>query len=87
MAEINPFTRGIGSGTDLVPVTPNDSADLSIAGRAIRCRPDGVAGTLRFRVNDGTVRDTYIGAGDTIIVGVIRVHASGTTATKLEIYV
>lgn len=83
----NPFNRGMNVASDLVPVTPNDSTDLSEPGRAIRCRPDGAAGTLRFSTNEGTVRNTYIDAGETILVAVTRVHATGTTATNLEVLV
>ncbi|MFN3833395.1 MAG: hypothetical protein ACK4SQ_14310 [Allorhizobium sp.] len=83
----NPLNRGDSVGLDLVPVTPSDTVDLASAGRAIRCRPDGAAGTLRFRAYDGTVRNTYISAGETILVACTRIHATGTTATNLEVYV
>lgn len=87
MPAINPFTRGLGAGSDLIPVTPSDTVDLPAAGRAIRCRPDGVGGTLRINVNDGPTRNTYIAAGETLLVAVSRVFATGTTATGLEVYV
>ncbi|MGV1985594.1 spike base protein, RCAP_Rcc01079 family [Agrobacterium sp. 22-221-1] len=83
----NPFNRGLNVASDLVPVTPNDTTDLAEPGRAIRCRPDGAAGTLRFSTNTNVVRNTYIDAGETILVAVTRVHATGTTATNLEILV
>ncbi len=83
----NPFNRGVNVASDLVPVTPNDTTDLVEPGRAIRCRPDGAAGTLRFSTNTNVVRNTYIDAGETILVAVTRVHATGTTATNLEILV
>lgn len=83
----NPFTRGLNVASDLVPVTPNDSTDLAEPGRAIRCRPDGAAGTLRFSTNTNVVRNTYIDAGEIILVAVNRVHATGTTATNLEVLV
>lgn len=83
----NPFTRGINVATDLVPVTPNDNADLAESGRAIRCRPDGAAGTVRFNNNAGVTRNTAIAAGETILVGVTRIHATGTTATNLEVLI
>lgn len=83
----NPFNRGLNVASDLVPVTPNDTTDLTEPGRAIRCRPDGAAGTLRFSTNTNVVRNTYIDAGETILVAVTRVHATGTTATNLEILV
>ncbi|UXT40934.1 hypothetical protein FY137_06890 [Agrobacterium tumefaciens] len=83
----NPFNRGLNVASDLVPVTPNDSTDLTEPGRAIRCRPDGAAGTLRFSNNAGVVRNTYIDAGETILVAVTSVHSTGTTATNLEVLV
>lgn len=83
----NPFNRGVNVASDLVPATPNDTTDLAEPGRAIRCRPDGAAGTLRFSTNTNVVRNTYIDAGETILVAVTRVHATGTTATNLEILV
>lgn len=83
----NPFNRGVNVASDLVPVTPNDTTDLAEPGRAIRCRPDGAAGTLRFSTNTNVVRNTYIDAGETILVAVTRVHATGTTATNLEVLV
>lgn len=83
----NPFNRGVNVASDLVPVIPNDTTELAEPGRAIRCRPDGAAGTLRFSTNTNVVRNTYIDAGETILVAVTRVHATGTTATNLEILV
>ncbi|MQB37602.1 hypothetical protein DXT97_12450 [Agrobacterium tumefaciens] len=83
----NPFNRGLNVASDLVPVIPNDTTELAEPGRAIRCRPDGAAGTLRFSTNTNVVRNTYIDAGETILVAVTRVHATGTTATNLEILV
>ena len=71
-------------GSDLVPVTPNDAADLAKPARVIRCRPDGAAGTLRITTFDGAVRNTYIAAGEELQIATLRVHATGTTATNLE---
>lgn len=75
------------AATDLMPITPNDDTDLAVAARAIRCKPNGGAGTLRFTSHTGTVRNTYIDVGETLMVIATRVHASGTTATGLEAYV
>lgn len=77
----------LASGFDLVPVTPNDSTDLAIAARSIRCKPNGAAGTLRFVALNGELRNTYIDVGETLLVGAKRIHLTGTTATGLEIYV
>lgn len=83
----NPFTRGINVATDLIPVTPDDDAPLTEAGRAFRCRPDGFAGEVHFLTNTGAERTTAIAAGETILVAVTKVFQTGTTATGLEIYV
>lgn len=83
--DISPLSRGNGVGNDLIPVTPSDTVDFAVAGRAIRCKGNGTAGTLRFRNDAGVQRDTYISAGETLLVGVSRIHATGTTATGLEI--
>lgn len=73
-----------GVAMDLIPIVPNDSTDLAVTARAIRCRPDGAAGTLRFTAWTGEVRNTAIAAGELLPVPASRVHSSGTTATGLE---
>lgn len=85
----NPTIGSLGTssqGTDLVPIVPSDTVDLPITARAIRCRPDGVAGTLRFVAFNGELRNTHIAAGETLMVLAKRVHATGTSATLLEAY-
>ncbi len=72
---------------DLVPVTPNDGADLAFVARAIRCKPTGAAGTLRFTAYSGQVRNTDIAVGEVLLVFAKRIHQSGTTATGLEVYI
>lgn len=74
-------------GRDLVPIAPNDTTDLPVMAKAIRCRPDGTDGTLRFTSYNGQVRNTAIKAGETLIVMASRVHLAGTTATLLEAYI
>lgn len=74
-------------GTDLVPIVPDDNADLPVTARAIRCRPDGAGGTLRLVTYAGQLRNTYIAAGETLLVLATRVHATGTAATGLEAYI
>lgn len=70
---------------DIVPVVPSDTVDLAIEARAIRCRPEsGAGGTLRITTYQGNVRDTEIATGEMLVVGVVRVHLTGTTATGLE---
>lgn len=77
----------LAAGLDLVPVTPDDNTDLAIAARSIRCKPNGAAGTLRFVATNGSLRNTYIDVGETLLVGAKRIHSTGTTATGLEIYI
>jgi hypothetical protein len=69
---------------DLVPIVPNDSVDLPETARAIRCKPTGAAGTVRFVSWRGELRNTSIEAGGELRVAALRVHATGTTATDLE---
>lgn len=69
---------------DLVPISPDDDNDLATPARAIRCRPDGTAGTLRITTAEGEVRDTYIDAGELLPIQAVRVHDTGTAATDLE---
>lgn len=74
-------------GTDLVPIAPSDTEDLLVTARAIRCRPDGTGGTIRLVTYSGQLRNTYIAAGETLLVLASRVHATGTAATGLEAYI
>lgn len=87
----NPASRSsvesLAAGIDLVPVTPSDTVDLDIAARAIRCKPDGEAGALRFTTLQGVVRDTSIALGETLMVNAKRIHSTGTSATGLEVYI
>ena len=66
---------------DLIPVTPNDSADLATYARALRI---GAGGTLRITTAAGNVRNTNVIANEVLQVSVRRVHATGTTATGIE---
>jgi hypothetical protein len=71
--------------TDLVPVTPNDAADLALPAVALRCLPvSGAAGTVRVTTVDGNVRTTEIAVGELLPVQVVRVWSTGTSATGLE---
>ena len=71
-----------GAASDLVPITPSDSTDLTTPARAIRCTGD--AGTLRLTTMTGDVRNTTIAAKEVLMVVALRVHATGTDATGLE---
>ena len=68
--------------TDLIPITPDNDADLPRTARAIRCTT--ATGTLRITTLRGEVRNTVIGFGEILPVAATRVHATGTTATGLE---
>lgn len=78
----NPDLFSNFTARDLPPITPNDSEDLAVWARAIRC--NGTGGTLRITTMAGQVRNTNIAAGGELMVQVKRVHATGTTATGLE---
>ena len=67
--------------TDLIPVTPDDEADLAKAARALRV---GSGGTLRVTTLAGNVRNTSVEDGEVLLVAVSRVHATGTTASDIE---
>ena len=70
------------NATDIIPIVPSDTADLSETARASRCA--GTGGNLRSTTWDGPVRNTTIAAGEVLTVIVSRVHATGTTAPGLE---
>jgi hypothetical protein len=72
--------------SDMIPVTPNDSTDLSTPGRSIVC---GVSGTLSVITYAGVQRDipaSLVLAGVPIPVRVKRVRATGTDATGIWIF-
>ena len=74
----------LANSPDIFPITPTDDVDLADMARAIRCRPDGQAGTLRIKTAAGVVRNTYISVGEVLQVMAVQVHSAGTTATNLE---
>lgn len=63
-------------------VTPSDTVDLPIHGRAIRAQADG---TIRFTSYRGEVDNTFIAAGEILPVYAKRIHATGTSATGIEV--
>jgi hypothetical protein len=77
----NPDRYNTFTAIDLVPVTPSDTVDLPLAARALRI---GTGGTLRFTASNGNVRNTVVESGELFLIGAIRVHATGTTATGIE---
>lgn len=77
----NPDATNTFTARDLVPVTPSDTVDLAISARALRIQ---TGGTLRITTAAGNVRNTNVVNGDELRVQVVRVHATGTTATGIE---
>lgn len=83
----DPFTShqpGLSSpGSDIFPITPNDSTDLATDARALLVT---TSGTIRVTTKDGQQRDIpSITAPFILPVRVRRVHSTGTTATVLGI--
>ena len=74
----------LGVGVDLVPIVPSDDNPLPTTARAIRCRPDGVSGALKFTSHSGVDRVTYIEAGEVLYVAAVQVFETGTAAEGLE---
>lgn len=84
----NPFTGAGGNLTgfarDVVPVTPNDSADIVEGAVALAIICKGDAGNVVITTADGSADRTYpIAAGETLPVAISRVKATGTTATTI----
>lgn len=69
---------------DIVPVVPDDNTDLSKHARGIR---SATSGNLRITTFLGNVRNTRIAANEVLLVYATRIHATGTTATGIEVLV
>ena len=70
---------------DLVPVDVSGGDQvLSPPARALRCKPDGTAGTVTIVTLNGEVRPTAITVGEILPVNFSQVNQSGTAATGLE---
>lgn len=86
----NPFLLGqlnggpLQTGLDLVPVTPSDDDDLPVGGRAIRVQ---TGGTIHFISGANQERTTTVADGETLLVQVNKIFATGTTATDIEVYI
>lgn len=81
----NPFlNRAVslsGPATDIVPVTPDDNADLADTAIALYVE---VAGTVAFVSAAGSSRVVSLGANQILPVGASRVLATGTTASGIH---
>ena len=78
-------TGSISPASNMLTITPNDAADLPKPVRFIRCLPvSGAAGTLRVKTLDGDIVNTEIAKGERLELVVVKVFATGTTATGLE---
>jgi hypothetical protein len=85
MGNQNPFDSDGGNLTGLarnmVAITPNDSADLENVLVAIECT--GAAGNISVVTAKGVTVTRPITATQIIPCGIVRVLATGTTATGL----
>lgn len=70
-----------GPATDIIPVTPNDTADLSEVAMALFIE---TGGTLRIVTRRGETRDIEVDDQLLLPVAVRRVMATGTTATGVH---
>jgi hypothetical protein len=66
--------------TILVPVTPEDAADLPMPSRALNVTQEGL---VRVTTTGGSTATLYIAAGIGFPVRATRVWATGTTATGI----
>lgn len=72
----SPFTRHFA-------ITPSNTADMEDRPRAIRC---DVAGTASLVDEAGTALTYNLAAGEIIAGRIVRVNATGTTATLFGMY-
>ena len=70
-----------GSVTDMVPVTPSDSVDLTSVAIGLYIT---VAGNVTFHNMDGTSRTIAVPDNFYLICSVSRVLATGTTSTGIH---
>lgn len=84
---INPFKtfkRQIsGPATAMIPITPSDTVDLNTICVALYIENGG---TVRFKSISGRESTITVTDFSTIPVGVVRVFATGTTATGIHGY-
>lgn len=81
----NPFSgRAVpisGPATDIVPVTPSDSADLPDV--AVALYVSGAGTVVVDTISGATARTVPVAENMLLPVGVKRVRATGTTATGI----
>ena len=84
----NPFTnRSLslsGPAIDIAPVLPSDSTDLPHVGLALYAE---TGGAVSFVTAKGTQRSVTVADFSILPVGVMRVNATGTTASGLHVLV
>ena len=72
-------------GSDIVPITPNDSADLAVPVRAMRANTAGTIQVTMYGASGaGVVRVLNFLAGETRVGEFVRVWATNTTVTGIE---
>ena len=80
----DPFANHVSSlespAAILVPVTPDDGADLAMPSRALNVAQSGM---VQVTTTGGSTASLYIAAGIGFPVRVTRVWATGTTATGI----
>lgn len=83
----NPWTSSGGNLTglarDVVPVTPDDDADIIAGAVALGIVCKGNAGDVVIVTVEGSERTYPIAAEEILPVGVSRVKSTGTTATAI----
>lgn len=83
----NPWTSSGGNLTglarDVMPVTPNDSADILADAAALGVVCKGNAGDVVIVTVEGNERTYPIAAEEILPVGISRVKSTGTTATGI----
>jgi hypothetical protein len=81
----NPFKNRVpsvsGPAPDMMPVTPADGADLSTVAVSLYVE---TGGTVVFTSAAGMVRTVNVADHSYLLVGVIKVWATGTTASGIH---
>lgn len=70
-----------GPATDILPVTPDDTTDLTIVASALYVETGGTLSVITLR---NETRSIEVGDLSLLPVGVRRVRATGTTATGIH---